>query len=66
MKKEIKRINMTITPQLHRDAKIQCAKNETTLSKVVCQLLTEWLESQKQEQLYTNVYSYYVTDIVIM
>lgn len=49
MKKEIKRINMTITPQLHRDAKIQCAKNETTLSKVVCQLLTEWLESQKQE-----------------
>lgn len=33
--------------QLHKEFKIQCAKEEKTMKKVIMMLIIQWLESKK-------------------
>lgn len=46
-----KRISVSVTPELHRQAKLQCAKDDVTISHVIQEKLKEYLiESKKREE----------------
>lgn len=50
MKENTKRLNVIISTELHRNLKIEVAKNSTTIGQFVAEAIKEKIERQKEEQ----------------
>lgn len=61
-----KHTSILVEADVYKEFKILATKQDTTASELAYQLIKEAVENQKQEQLCSNVYSYHVTDIVIL